>query len=393
MAAVFPDCYAKFFGHPLIAKSLRGGGRLRWSAKCPAHDDEHSSLSIDVGLQGKLLVKCHAPHGCSFDGIVRALSLSETDFFPPSEKRTMSEGRKFATSYDYRDETGELLFQCVRMEPKSFYQRRRNRQYDAKLPRDRDKNPEFINDLEGVRLVPYRLNELLAAIKEEPKRAVLLCEGEKDCDLLWSIGIVATCNPMGALKWRKEYSAFLKGCNVIIIPDEDPVDATVGFAAGLKHAEEIAESLRGIAGTIRVLRLPVEKPKDDVSSWWLQESIRKVQPDQRKQNLIDMARHAPEWTGTMPPPHPDCWRAGEQPLQPAKPAPASASPLAEWDGSLSEVENAVIMGGRVLKFVDRDAWAGAVALHTLTVQTALVTGVALDAACRELAALLLAEPR
>jgi hypothetical protein len=33
-----------------------------WSARCPAHDDRHASLSVSPGDDGRLLLLCHA--GC-----------------------------------------------------------------------------------------------------------------------------------------------------------------------------------------------------------------------------------------------------------------------------------------------------------------------------------------
>ena len=56
-----------------IAKALgkdspSGGG---YSCLCPAHDDHNPSLSISLGNDGKLLLKCFA--GCSFDDIIQAL--------------------------------------------------------------------------------------------------------------------------------------------------------------------------------------------------------------------------------------------------------------------------------------------------------------------------------
>jgi putative DNA primase/helicase len=46
-----------------IAKAL-GGHRAgaTWMARCPAHEDRVPSLSISSGINGKVLVRCHA--GC-----------------------------------------------------------------------------------------------------------------------------------------------------------------------------------------------------------------------------------------------------------------------------------------------------------------------------------------
>ena len=93
---------------------------------------------------------------------------------------------KIVACYDYHDEQGKLLMQVVRMEPKTFRQRRP----------DGDGWSWSVKD---VRLVPYRLPELVAA----PDAVVYLVEGEKDADRLASLGLVATCNAGGAGKWRK----------------------------------------------------------------------------------------------------------------------------------------------------------------------------------------------
>lgn len=57
-----------------------------WQARCPAHDDEHPSLSVDEGDDGRVLLYCHA--GCSIDAIVGALDLTLADLFPDSGTHT-----------------------------------------------------------------------------------------------------------------------------------------------------------------------------------------------------------------------------------------------------------------------------------------------------------------
>ena len=59
-----------------------------WSACCPAHDDRNASLSICLGDDGRLLLKCHA--GCPNESIVAALGLTMADLFaaqPSGPKR------------------------------------------------------------------------------------------------------------------------------------------------------------------------------------------------------------------------------------------------------------------------------------------------------------------
>ncbi len=148
---------------------------------------------------------------------------------------------RIVATYDYRDEQGELLMQAVRKEPKKFVQRRPD-------------GEDWIWNVEGVRVVPYRLPELLAA----PGAVVYVVEGEKDADRLASIGLVATTNAAGAGKWTAAHSEFLRGRNVVILPDNDD--------AGKKHAKKVAKSLLGIA-VARIVGLPGLPEKGDVSDW------------------------------------------------------------------------------------------------------------------------------
>ena len=60
----------------------RGGGG--WIALCPAHDDKQPSLSVSVGEDGRILVKCHA--GCSQKDVVDALGIEFRDLFPDGHK-------------------------------------------------------------------------------------------------------------------------------------------------------------------------------------------------------------------------------------------------------------------------------------------------------------------
>jgi len=146
-------------------------------------------------------------------------------------------------AYDYYDEQHRLLFQVVRKPGHKFIQRR----------------PEGSNgwayNLKGVRRVLYRLPQLAAA---DPLATVFVCEGEKDADNLGRLGFVTTTNPGGAGKWRDDYSAFLKGHPVVILPDND--------VAGIEHAAKVFRSLNGVCNR-RIVKLPGLPAKGDVSDW------------------------------------------------------------------------------------------------------------------------------
>src|SRR5262249_16734034 len=59
----------------LAGVSRNGQG---WTARCPAHDDRHNSLSVHQ-RDGRWLLTCHA--GCGWQDIVAALGLTASDLF------------------------------------------------------------------------------------------------------------------------------------------------------------------------------------------------------------------------------------------------------------------------------------------------------------------------
>jgi Protein of unknown function (DUF3987) len=151
--------------------------------------------------------------------------------------------------YDYTDESGTLLFQAVRYEPKTFKQRRP------------DGGGGWIWDLDNTRRVPYRLPDLVAALQRGD--TIYVCEGEKDADNLRDLGLAATTNPGGANKWRSEYSEFLRGADLVIIGDNDQ--------PGRDHTKQVAQNLTGLAKRVRVLDLSKHWPQcpegGDISDW------------------------------------------------------------------------------------------------------------------------------
>lgn len=57
----------------------RRAGRMKWVARCPAHDDRSPSLSISEGHGGRILLKCFA--GCSTEAVLEKLGLTWSDLF------------------------------------------------------------------------------------------------------------------------------------------------------------------------------------------------------------------------------------------------------------------------------------------------------------------------
>ena len=209
-----------------------------YMSRCPAHDDSNPSLSISPGDDGRILLNCHA--GCSFESVIAALEITSAELAPkgtPKPSRGRPPKSTIAATYDYRDVSGKLLFQVCRMDPKDFCQRRP----------DANALHGWVWNLKGVRQVPYRLPELIAAAKAG--ETVIIAEGEKDVEALARHGCAATCNAGGAGKWRDEFGEHFDGAkSVIVIADKD--------TPGRTHAAAVAAKLKPLCRSVKVIELP-----------------------------------------------------------------------------------------------------------------------------------------
>ena len=400
MKATWPACFHRFFSALVARGEIKPGApgsRTEWSARCPAHDDTVNSLSVGRGRSGALVVKCHAPAGCTTEAIVKALGVSLSDLYAdadekrrereaeearlaelartvtsgpaaryveaayrdaagrepvakpvsvelpkellpapkPKEAKNVSTaaGQKIVKQYDYRDESGNLLFQCVRTDPKGFRQRRPNPAFDSTKPPSNE-NPPWLWSLGDVRRVLYRLPELLKTWADRPKKLVCVVEGEKDADLLMAAGILATTCPMGAGKWADEYTETLRGRFVVVVPDEDPVNEA-GYSPGLRHAYDVARRLAGVAAEVRLVRLPGVPPKGDVSDWWMLNADPAITVDAVKAKFAELIKAAPVFDPAAPPP------AGALPPDaPALPGTTAAAPLGTMNAKAENVQPA-----------------------------------------------------
>jgi hypothetical protein len=138
--------------------------------------------------------------------------------------RALQSTEEIEETYDYLDEAGELVFQTLRIgfrlpdgsydvDPKTG---KRRKSFRVRRP---DGNGRWVYSVKGVDLVPYRLPDLIEAIAHD--RDVFIVEGERKADLLWSMGVPATCNPFGAGKWPENFSQIFRGARVVHLPDND----------------------------------------------------------------------------------------------------------------------------------------------------------------------------
>ncbi len=199
------------------------GSECRFRCPLPGHADHNPSARYNP-VKGTWYCDVCKEGGGRL-GLARLLGLERLTGTSRPRPRVVA-------TYDYRDAGGNLLFVVERTDPKGFRQKRPTAE------------GRWIYSLEGIRRVPYRLPELLAA---DPAAPILIVEGEKDVDELRDRGFVATCNPEGAGKWRDAYNPWFRGRHVVILPDDDE--------PGRRHAEQVARSLCGIAASVKVVVL------------------------------------------------------------------------------------------------------------------------------------------
>ena len=178
-----------------VRTSLRG-----WRACCPAHGDLEPSLSIGLGEQGQVLLKCFA--GCSLERIVEAMGLTILDLFPDGAstvEKASSNGahHQALTLLDLAVEKQlpwKFLFHLGVMDHASGGVQIPYHLADGQeAPRYRIRTALVAK--EGSRwsagegsIVPYGLERL-----EDARKAgyLLLVEGESDCWTLWYQGFPA----------------------------------------------------------------------------------------------------------------------------------------------------------------------------------------------------------
>ena len=210
---------------------LFGNGPKR-TCCCPLHDDRTPSCTVDLA---KKVWYCHP---CDKGGTVIDLHAYLKGWDPKADfAKTIADllgettkDNNIVAEYNYNDEAGALLYQIVRLVPKSFRIRRRV-------------NGEWVWKQGDVCIVPYHLDEVVKATNE-----IYITEGEKDADTLRKLKLVATCNPFGAEKWRPEFAAYFKDRDIIICPDADE--------AGQKHCLQVGENLLPVAKAVSVVILP-----------------------------------------------------------------------------------------------------------------------------------------
>lgn len=247
-----------------LLKKVRKNG-AGYTALCPAHDDQQRSLSVEES-GSRILVKCFA--GCDAQTIVSALGIRLKDLFAdPKQSKAASnfQSKKIVAVYDYADESGEILYQNVRYEPKDFRQRKPNGAGG------------YHYSLNGTRRVPYRLPELAEAVRRGAD--VWLCEGEKDADVLKGSDLVATNHK----NWQAEFNYLLKGRKAVIFQDHD--------RAGEEFAKKAAKMIFRDAKAVKIVDCFSNEPLPDKHGKDVSDYLQTHGFDE----LLEVVRNTPDW--------------------------------------------------------------------------------------------------
>ncbi|MBR1780050.1 MAG: AAA family ATPase [Oscillospiraceae bacterium] len=251
-------------------EGVKGSGGS-YKAKCPAHQDSTPSLSVGLGRDRRILLKCHA--GCQTEDIVAALGLTMKDLFDavtPEDAFPSYGSKKDAwKEAEYLYPGGQ--FKKIKMRHSDggkhcFWQRWSGTAWE--------------NGRNGQKEMLY--------YHEPLQNPVFLVEGEKDVDTLHQLGFSAVSLPDGSSsQWFDNYGLTFYCKDVFVLQDND--------APGKEFAQRVAGELQKDAKSVRVLDLTQAWPelpeKGDVS-----DLIAHHGPERGLDELARLMSDTPIWT-------------------------------------------------------------------------------------------------
>ncbi len=258
-----------------------------WNACCPAHDDHSPSLSIAVGTDQRILLKCHA--GCAAEQVVASIGLSLSDLYLNSEPAGCLNipviAQKAKGTAQYRSKTpmkqtsfhpytkdGRMLAGVFRFDPADGSD---GKQY---VPVHSTPAGGAVGDPpDGWPL--YRL-ETIQKPSDEP---IFIVEGEKAADALAELDLLVTTSAHGSNAWKKTDWSPLVGRNLIVMPDNDE--------AGQKYISAVVAHLfeRGGVKSVRRVDLSHLAPKADAFDLIAVLREEGLSDEQIRQELFSMA--------------------------------------------------------------------------------------------------------
>jgi hypothetical protein len=233
-----------------------------WTARCPAHRDKNPSLSIRLGEQGQILLKCFA--GCSHEAIVQAVGMSVAELFPTTptsaSKRSQHQRLSLLDLAEEKMLPWTLLFKHGVTEDKGVIHIPYYLEDGTPAPRQRlrtnlvaKKGSSWSKGKEPI--VPYGLEQLPEA---REKGSLILVEGESDCWTLW-FHHFPTLGLPGAEMASTLQESYLEGIKTLYILQE-PDDGGSSF---VKHLKERLQAWKW-QGKVFVVRLSNAKDANEL---------------------------------------------------------------------------------------------------------------------------------
>ena len=158
-----------------------------------------------------------------------------TPFYAPIREKKAIRPRQ-TRYWEYFARDGSPLVRVVRFDDGEGGKPKWSQQSWGKCKRT--KQMGWIGGTEGIARddIPiYRYAEIQQAIANN--ELIYLVEGEGCADILWKLGLAATCNIGGSGKWRNTDTSDLQGARTVIVPDRDQ--------PGIKHAELLHQEFPG----------------------------------------------------------------------------------------------------------------------------------------------------
>lgn len=214
-------------------RAVKQTGENQYMALCPAHNDTNPSLSIRLSPDGKR-IRLHCYAGCEDKDILSSVGLTVKNLYTTeSGKKSISQ-----TTYHYHKADGAVAYTKTRTDyedgTKSFY----------------FEQSDGTKGMKGIRHELYHLPDVISAEK------VYFVEGEKCADAVIRQGFIATTLDTGAKSpWCSHYTEYLKGKEVIIVPDND--------TPGMDYAKKVLQNVP----TARIVKLPDLAEKGDIYDW------------------------------------------------------------------------------------------------------------------------------
>jgi hypothetical protein len=246
-----------------------------YESKCPVHRGSRRNLSLAVGNNGSVVLHCHhvdahGQIGCSVDEIVGALGLRVRDLFPQSSIPTAKPrpSPKPKRTWPALDPAVEALGRSVKATTAQVwaYLGRDLKMIMAvaryETPTDKTYRPfHILPDGSWVSGDPPGLLPLFNLPYLDGTQEIWVCEGEKCCDVLSGLGLIATTSAHGAQSPGKTDWTPLAGGRVVIQPDND--------AAGEGYLAEVLRLFKVLSPRpeVKVVRLPGLADGEDAADW------------------------------------------------------------------------------------------------------------------------------